>query len=117
MQQQAGFIPAVRGDAAGQVAVGDGFRKAYRLAQRTGYRAHDIPANHAADSHAEQGDRNQQQAIGSEVAINLRPGAAHLAVLDSNKLLHFRFVGLLQVEGVGHHLLNRALTVVILHGL
>ena len=38
-------------------------------------------------------------------------------VLDRNQRLHFRFIGLLQIQGVGHHFVYRARTVVILHGL
>ena len=38
-------------------------------------------------------------------------------ILDRNQRLHFRFIRLLQVQGVGHHLVYRACTVVILHGL
>ncbi|MNP68688.1 hypothetical protein D3C76_1646820 [compost metagenome] len=40
-----------------------------------------------------------------------------MCVLYGNQLLHFRLIGLLQAEGIGHHLLNRTRPIVALHRL
>ncbi len=96
MQQQAGFVFTVRGDAAGEIAIRNRRRKVHGLAQRTGNGTHDKPANQAACRHAEEGDEDQQQTVAPEIALHLHAGVLHLGVLNRNQRLHFGFIGLLQ---------------------
>ena len=117
MQQQTRFVFAVWRDAAREIALRNGFCKMHRLAERTSDSAHDKPANQAACRNAKEREQDQQQSVRPEIPFHLRAGTLHLAVLNGNQLLHLRFISLLHGEGGGHHLLNSASTVVVLHRL
>ena len=107
----------MRGNAAGEIAIGNGLRKIHRVVQRAGNGSHNEPASQAGCRDAKKRNQDQQETIGAEITFHLLARTLHFMVLDRNQRLHFRFIGLLQVQGVGHHFVYRARTVVILHGL
>ena len=94
--------------------------KWYCLAERTSDSAHDKPANQAAPpATLKERDEDQQQSVDLKSSTNLRAGTlCILAVLEmAISSLHLRFISLLHGKGGGHHLLNSARTIVVLHRL